>query len=211
MSIPRIANALEYIDDDLISGAVEYKRTKKKNRLVRWGAVAACLCLMLVGLLPFANKDGASGFALTAYALDANDRVISSEMVEGESVPISFFESEKGIKCFFFSYPFIKSETNNVPSKSIIGMGTFENCSEDEVIQIVVDNCMDTDKNYVVFVVSDDTTMPCDFPYVISEPDSDVIYQIDLTIDRSGDGYIARLNKMTEIQRVYEPSGSVNN
>jgi len=211
MSIPRIANALEYIDDDLISGAVEYKRTKKKNRLVRWGAVAACLCLVLFGLLPFTNKDGASGFALTAYALDANNRVISSKMVEGESVPISFFESEKGIKGFFFSYPFVENEQNNVPSRLILGDGEFDGCTTEDVIQIALDNSMDMNQNYVVFVISPETKLPYDCSYVCTTSDSDVIYQMDLTIDRSGDGYIARLNKMTEIQRVFEPPELDNN
>ena len=58
MSIPRIAKAMDYIDDDLVSGAVEYKRTKKKNSWMKWGAMAACLCLVVVGalkLLPYEN------------------------------------------------------------------------------------------------------------------------------------------------------------
>ena len=49
MSIPKMANAMGYIDDDLVSGAVEYKRTKKKNSWLKWGAMAACLCLVVVG------------------------------------------------------------------------------------------------------------------------------------------------------------------
>ena len=49
MSIPKMAKAMGYIDDDLVSGAVEYKRTKKKNAWVKWGAMAACLCLVVVG------------------------------------------------------------------------------------------------------------------------------------------------------------------
>lgn len=47
MSIPRIEKAMGYIDDDLVSGAIEYKRTKKKNPWVKWGAMAACLCLVM--------------------------------------------------------------------------------------------------------------------------------------------------------------------
>ena len=47
MKTPRIANAMEYIDDDLVSGAVTYTRTKKKNSWMKWGAIAACLCLMI--------------------------------------------------------------------------------------------------------------------------------------------------------------------
>ena len=53
MSIPKMANAMGYIDDDLVTGAIEYKRTKKKNSWMKWGAMAACLCLV-VGL--FANS-----------------------------------------------------------------------------------------------------------------------------------------------------------
>lgn len=53
MSIPKMAKAMGYIDDDLVSGAVEYKRTKKKNSWIKWTAMAACLCLV-VGL--FANS-----------------------------------------------------------------------------------------------------------------------------------------------------------
>ena len=49
MSIPKMAKAMGYIDDDLVSGAVEYKRTKKKNSWMKWGAMAACLCLVVVG------------------------------------------------------------------------------------------------------------------------------------------------------------------
>lgn len=48
MTTPRIAKAMEYIDDDLVSGAVTYTRAKKKNSWMKWGAIAACLCLMLV-------------------------------------------------------------------------------------------------------------------------------------------------------------------
>lgn len=49
MSIPKIAEAMEYIDDDLVSGAAEYRRTAKKNAWIGYGAAAACLCLVLAG------------------------------------------------------------------------------------------------------------------------------------------------------------------
>lgn len=55
MSIPKMAKAMGYIDDDLVSGAVEYKRTKKKNSWMKWGAMAACLCLVVVGAFTIPN------------------------------------------------------------------------------------------------------------------------------------------------------------
>ena len=53
MSIPKMSKALGHIDDDLVSGAVEYKRTKKKNGWLKWGAMAACLCLVVLVAMPF--------------------------------------------------------------------------------------------------------------------------------------------------------------
>lgn len=44
MSIPRIVTALSYIDDELVSGAIGYKR--KKSTWKMWAAMAACLCLV---------------------------------------------------------------------------------------------------------------------------------------------------------------------
>ena len=66
MSIPKMAKAMGYIDDDLVSGAVEYKRTKKKNSWLKWGAMAACLCLVVVGAFIAPNLgDGALDYVET--------------------------------------------------------------------------------------------------------------------------------------------------
>lgn len=48
MSIPRITKAMEYIDDDLVSGAATYKKSKKKRAWTRWSSLAACICLVFV-------------------------------------------------------------------------------------------------------------------------------------------------------------------
>lgn len=47
MKIPRIANAIGHIDDDLVSGAAESKK-KKKNVWVKWGSLAACFAMLVV-------------------------------------------------------------------------------------------------------------------------------------------------------------------
>ncbi len=46
MKTPRIVNAIEKIDDDLVSAAAESKR--KKNNRVGWGALAACLVVLII-------------------------------------------------------------------------------------------------------------------------------------------------------------------
>lgn len=48
MKTPKMVEAMSYIDDDLVSGAITYTK-KKKGGWLRWGAMAACLCLVVVG------------------------------------------------------------------------------------------------------------------------------------------------------------------
>lgn len=60
MNIPKLAIAMNYIDDDLISWAIEYTPTPKKAKTtwLRHAIVVACLCLVVVGVfavLPYEN------------------------------------------------------------------------------------------------------------------------------------------------------------
>ena len=41
--------SMEHIDSDLIDEAEIFKSAKKKNTRVKWGTIAACLCIVLVG------------------------------------------------------------------------------------------------------------------------------------------------------------------
>ncbi len=59
MSLPKIVDAMQYLDDDLISGAEEYQPKKKRYTWLRWGAVAACLVLVVTLVLGF--MDGLPG------------------------------------------------------------------------------------------------------------------------------------------------------
>lgn len=57
---PKLAIAMNYIDDDLISGAIDYKPVPQKTKMAwfRHAIVAACLCLVVVGVfsvLPYEN------------------------------------------------------------------------------------------------------------------------------------------------------------
>ena len=54
MKTPKMVEAMNYIDDDLVSGAITYTR-KKKSRWLKWGAMAACLCLMIAGAAILSN------------------------------------------------------------------------------------------------------------------------------------------------------------
>ena len=49
-----------FIDEDLIAGAIEYTRVKKKNGWMKWAAMAACLCLVTCLAVPFLDGFGGS-------------------------------------------------------------------------------------------------------------------------------------------------------
>ena len=48
-------DAIGFIDDQLVEKADEYTGVKKKNTWVKWGAMAACLCLV-VAVFPFVSN-----------------------------------------------------------------------------------------------------------------------------------------------------------
>lgn len=58
MKNEKLLNAIGKIDDDLISGAIDDPKAKKKNTWVKWGAAAACLCLIIAGAALWSNRPG---------------------------------------------------------------------------------------------------------------------------------------------------------
>ena len=48
MKTPRISEAIGNLPEDLVSGAVTYKRTSKKKAFIKWGSIAACFMVMVV-------------------------------------------------------------------------------------------------------------------------------------------------------------------
>lgn len=52
MNSNKIRKGMGFIDEDLIAGAIEYTRTKKKNGWMKWAAMAACLALVISFAIP---------------------------------------------------------------------------------------------------------------------------------------------------------------
>ena len=52
MNSSKIREGMGFIDEDLIAGAIEYTRTKKKNGWMKWAAMAACLALVISFAIP---------------------------------------------------------------------------------------------------------------------------------------------------------------
>ena len=71
MKTPRISDALNQVDDDIVSGASRAKKSKKNNWL-KWCIIAACFILILVAM-----------FAIIPMFFENNDSVISQSSGEG--------------------------------------------------------------------------------------------------------------------------------
>ena len=48
MKTPRISEAIGNLPEDLVNGAVTYKRTSKKKTFIKWGSIAACFMVMVM-------------------------------------------------------------------------------------------------------------------------------------------------------------------
>lgn len=61
MKNEKLLNVIGKIDDDLIFGAFNDTKAKKKNAWPKWGAIAACLCLAVAGVAIWSNSPGQFG------------------------------------------------------------------------------------------------------------------------------------------------------
>lgn len=50
MKTPRISDAIGNLPEDLVNGAVTYKRTSKMKSIVKWGSIAACFMVMVMAV-----------------------------------------------------------------------------------------------------------------------------------------------------------------
>lgn len=58
MNIPKIARAMEHIDDGLIANAASAIKKKSGPVWLKWGVMAACLCLIIAGAAFWSNSPG---------------------------------------------------------------------------------------------------------------------------------------------------------
>ncbi|MCR5520348.1 MAG: hypothetical protein K6F44_00365 [Lachnospiraceae bacterium] len=90
MKIPRIVDAMNYMDDDLVSWAVEYIPAKHKSKLWRCVGIAACLCILALGVLivTFNNNpqpdSSVTEFEMTAEVVEVLDSGQYKVIISGE-------------------------------------------------------------------------------------------------------------------------------
>lgn len=118
MNIENIHDALNLLDDDMLEAVDKLRNEKtqitklhRKNMWVRWGAVAACLCIVAVsvyvtdgfGLMSF--KDADSNSAQIEVESDSTTAENESKEVAGESSPVE-----------------VETDTDQITDKSTVEM-----------------------------------------------------------------------------------------
>lgn len=209
MSTKRFTEAMGYIDDDLISDAVTYMPKKKSPvRWMKWGAVAACFCLIFTGISIFNNgtkssdsAPGAMGFVLTAYALENDNSVTATEMHEGDSIPVTMFEADNGLWGFIFSHE-AKKPTDYI-SFSIMTAG--EQGTIDQQIEAINGLDLKKTENYIFFIPPQGETGPFNVPLTTHNEIDNTVTMLNVVIEQIETGYIARIDSMSVHEMRLEP------
>ena len=188
-------NSFNEIDDDILERSEAATQRKKKPVWIKWGAVAACLCLIISGLFPMFNQTGASPFVLTAYAMNSNT-VSAVVMQEGESVPVSMFETESGTQGFVFSYD--NADSKQSSSISVMTEGPFPG-----VITEIIGLNLNKGKNYLFYIPAQTQDAP--YTLMIPHTDNDTVYEFHISIDKTGDGYMATIEQIVTFEQKLMP------
>lgn len=200
MKVPRVSNSLNYLDDDLISEAIEYKPKQHRFfRWTKWKTVAACLALIAVvmGVFPMFNQPTISPFVLTAYALEGDNGISASTMTEGEHIPVSLFETENGLKGFVFSY----DAPNPTQPASVLIRDMSSPIISGESINEIAGFEVEQGKIYIYYILAADATAPYNLPTFITDMENDMVYQFNIVIEESDNGYTAELLEVTQYER----------
>ena len=207
MSIPRIVNAMEYIDDNLVSNAVTYV-PKKRKQWMNWKAFAACAAVIaiVIGVIPFLNNGTNAPdnipFVLTAYAAGIDNTVSAVEMKEGESIPVTFFEANNGLKGFVFSHR--ATTPQNHVSLSIMTDGSQIAIGQ----QIEAINGLELSKEniYEFYIPAQDQPAPYNVPLTMEDEASNSIALLNVVIEETDEGYIARIDSITVYEKITHPT-----
>lgn len=201
MNTNTFSDAMGEINEKYINEVFNFKKRSRKSYWIKWGAVAACLCLILSGIFPLFNQPGGSPFVLTAYAVETDNTISSVEMKEGENIPVSFFEANNGLKGFVFSHRATNSQ--NHVSFSIMTDGSQTTIGQ----QIEAINGLELSKEntYVFYIPAQDQPSPYSVPLTIEDGASNSIALLNVEIEATEDGYIARIDNISIYEKTTKP------
>lgn len=244
MKSKNFSKALGEINDKYITEATEYQA---KKHHFNWKSLVACAAVIALffSIAPFLNggknttSDGNDQevpyvpFAFTAYAIDNDHNVSSVVMHEGETVPVSLFNTENGLKGFVFSYDLTEpgEQTTSVSimtegvitydanDKAVAGTGRNESMMTDDakteasfspyayVIEEIGELEMEKDKHYTYYVPEQTETSQYRLMIPRTELENNTVSEYHLLIEETENGYVATIEKIvTHERKVIPPS-----
>lgn len=203
MKPPRIAEAMNYIDDELIAEAVMYRRAPLPSRLFRkpiWKACAWFLTIIIILIAKFAfsrwNNVNKYSFAITAYAMSESGTVSNALLTDGKRIPVSIFEADSGLKGFVLSCP--KTDESVPSSVIIISNGAFSQDSLKDISGIT----NDPTQKYYFYIPGDNESAPYTVPLFRTDKKTGTLYQCVITITQINESYFSELTEENITERI---------
>ncbi len=198
MKTPRVAEALQHIDDELISEAIGFQRSVPSRRLLKICACFLAIAVVLgIGLLRFGNEsDGASTFGLSAYAIsnDETNTVTKCILEKGQKVPISAFETESGIIVFAFGQD--KPEKRKQSWCTIVFAGNLDGYRK-EVDDAICDVMADHTQDHFIYIPEQNKTAPYKLTLFMTNWETGIAYRYEISIIQVDDCYYAELEDVS--------------
>lgn len=191
MKIPKIVDAMQYIDEELITWAEVY--TPRKTSA--WKNIGkACACFVVITLLYVYFMTGTKySLVLTAYATSSVDGSTESYVLEkGEKIPIHIFTTDTDLTGFVFSTE--NTADRHEPSSIVI----LSEGSTDTHIHEIIDLVTETGKKYYFYVLSPNTMFPETIKFYISDQ------EMSVQIIEEKEGYYAVLQEIKVLDTVYK-------
>lgn len=195
MNAEKFSDALGKIDVGYVEEVMAYK-AKRKPAGYLWKLAAACAAIIVltIGVLPLFHKDkkNASDFTLIAYAAQ-NGTVVENKIQEGTRVPISFFETETGLKGFVFACD--KNSPGEISAVSVMTEGEFS-----DVLEEIVGLKLGTDKNYVFYIPEQEKGFPYRFMLTYTDMEANLVHFCYLMVEETDDGYSAVIERVENVE-----------
>ena len=215
MKSKELFNAIGDSQDSYILDA-KNPPTKHTAVWIKWVAMAACICLVAIGVIPLLGKQdtpktNASPFVLTVYALGADNTLSATPMEEGQIVPISTFVAGNGMDGFVFSHKNRDSEKSPLVSikstnfSPYIMSDSYTSTTAEEITEIKrID--MEKTQQYIFVVPSKGESAPYSLTISMYDEETSEAAELTIVIEQNENGYTAKIDKINN----YEVIGDID-
>lgn len=190
MKIPRIIEAMSYIDDDLVTETEEWipqrKPERRANRFLIPALATAVIAVAVLAIVVSGLRRGTDHFTIVAYAATPDHvGVTGSDLRTGEKIPIDALRTRDGENAFVFAKP--DDDFDGMPSITVLSGGN-ATVSYDEIAEIT----QDASRDYYVYIPQE-AVAPYKMPFTVIDKTDRRAKIYEVTISQEQDGYFATM------------------